>query len=134
MFGWLRKLFRPRVHAYTYTDGLYELAMKRSMEKWPCCGGMQRDHVQYRSGRYKCPQTGWAPLDRAIQKAKMARMLKKYDPLAVDEEWYPHWMEPQAPCSHCGCKRGHHEYNDETGKRGRCTDPDCPKDCKECVF
>jgi hypothetical protein len=131
MISWLRKLFRKEPK--DYLGGLQELAIKRSMEIWPCCGGMQRAHVQYRSGKYKCPQTGWGPIDKAVKKAKLARMLK-YNPLAVDEEWYPHWMEPHATCSHCGCKRGLHEYSEETGRRGSCEDPDCPKKCQECVF
>lgn len=121
MMEFLRKLFRrkPPPPPTEYTDGLFELAMKRSEEKLPCCGGMRRSHAEFRSGELLCPIEMTIPA--YLRKVKVDL---RYNPLECDECFFPPWSEKHFKCTTCGCARGVHRS--EGHKRTTCTDPDCP--------
>jgi hypothetical protein len=124
MLEFLRRLFRRKPKPTEYLGGPYELATKRSIERLPCCGGMRRGHVNFRSGKVLCPQ----PITGYMKNGKLDL---RYHPLEVDEEFEPPWGEPHFPCTTCGCKRGVHVS--EGFKRTMCMDPDCPGCPKGCT-
>ena len=112
MLWFLRKLLRRSKPQPQYYGGSLEAALRHSEELLACCGQMRRYHAYYRSGLLKCP-------------GPPRKLDLRYNPLAIDEEFCPPWGELHFKCDRCGCSRGVHAFR-EDGKRGDCTDPDCP--------
>lgn len=120
MFEFLRKLFRRSPPPPKFD---WEEAVRRRREILPCCGAQRYSHVAYRSGELKCPNK-WRTPEGYIVEVKRKLDLR-YNPLEVDECFYPPESELHFKCDRCGCPRGVHAFR-EDGKRGDCTDPDCP--------
>jgi hypothetical protein len=123
MIDFLRKLFRrnppPKMSAEEISA-----ALRRREEKLPCCGEARYAHVYFRSGKLHCPR----PITGYLKNGKLDL---RYNPLEIDEEFFPSWSEGHFKCRTCECARGVH--HSEGFKRTTCFDPDCPGCPKGCT-
>lgn len=128
MLEFVRRLFRRKPKRTEYVYGLHELAMRRSEEKLPCCGGKRQNHAHFRSGKLLCPEQATVDVKEFVDKC---RLNLRHHPLSEDEDFFPPWSERHFKCSTCGCARGVHCR--ELFKRTMCMDPDCPGCPKGCT-